>query len=133
MGGRQSSPGRSLVTAGLPCRKGMCVAIGHSRRGTATLKGLCVAKHMEPSPISLETQRAVFAAAGRTVMHVEIDARWSHAPVRRPGGRLSACRVDEHGLVGADESTSWARGFAARFIDSVFLAIVGGAVEEQTQ
>ena len=54
-------------------------------------------------PDLLETQRAVFAAAGRTVMQVEIDARWSHAPVRRPGGRLSACRVMSHGLVGADE------------------------------
>jgi hypothetical protein len=57
----------------------------------------------------------------------------AHAPVRRPVGRLSACRVDEPCLVGADESTTWARGFAARFIDCVFLAIVGGAVEEQTQ
>ena len=82
MGGRQSSPGRSLVTAGLPCRKGMCVAIGHSCRGTATLTDSCVAKPMEPSLILLETQRAVFAAAGRTVMRVEIDARWS--PRARP-------------------------------------------------
>ena len=45
---------------------------------------------MEPSLILLETQRAVFAAAGRTVMRVEIDARWS--PRARPEtGRPPEC------------------------------------------
>jgi hypothetical protein len=31
------------------------------------------------------------------------------------------------------EGTSWSPGLPARFIDSVFLAIVGGTAEEQTQ
>jgi hypothetical protein len=38
-----------------------------------------------------------------------------------------------HSLVGADEGTSWSLGLPPRFIDCVFLAIVGGTVGEQTQ
>jgi hypothetical protein len=90
----------------------------------------------------LETNRAAFAAAGGTVMRLPPPAapscmwRRKQAAARRArseaGGRLGAASMS-HGLVGAGEGTSWSPGLTARFIDSVFLAIVGGTAEEQTQ